>query len=236
MHSSVQKNYCLPFYFSILKITAEKNDSWLCLSSSDHPTSNSASRKSSTGNRHKYSHRNKIRYEQELWLHLKPLLMCPFEMFGLYAFFAFNYEFWSVHFIKELIKLLNRFDAPSVLACNFMHSNNITDIKVICVSSPNCLQGQTFKLLHFALTAKTALERILGQAHSQRCHYSFWIVTYGRKYPFCQWNRQASALFSCKTIAQLLCCQKYCLQWNCFCWVTDFSWEKQFWSQTFGRL
>lgn len=153
-------------------------------------------------------------------------------MFGLYAFFAFNYEFWSVHFIKELIILTNRFHAPSVLACNFMHSNNITDIKVVCVSSPNCLQGQTFKLLHFALTAKTALERILGQAHSQRCHYSFWIVTYGRKYPSCQWNRQASALFSCKTIAQLLCCQKYCLQWNCFCWVTDFSWEKQFWSQT----
>lgn len=66
VHYSFSENYCLPFHFSILKITSEKNDSWLCLSSSDHPTSNPTSRESSAGNRHEYSHRNKIRYEQSL--------------------------------------------------------------------------------------------------------------------------------------------------------------------------
>lgn len=94
VHSSFQENYCLPFYFSIFKITAGKNDSWLCLSSSDHPTSNATSRESSTGNRHKYSHRNKIRYEQGfnsssnlyLCVHLKYLAFILFShlvmMFG----------------------------------------------------------------------------------------------------------------------------------------------------------
>lgn len=92
--------------------------------------------------------------------------MGPFEILGLYTFFTFNYDFWSGHFIKELTKLTKRFDAPNILACNFMHPNNITDIKVGFVSSLNCYQGQSFKLLHFALTVKTMLERILCQAHS----------------------------------------------------------------------
>lgn len=77
-----------------------------------------------------------------------------------------------MHFIKELIKII-RFDVSNILACNFMHPNNITNIKVMCVSSLNCFQGQTFKLLHFALTAKTVLERIMCQAHSQHCRYNF---------------------------------------------------------------
>lgn len=47
-----------------------------------------------------------------------------------------------------------------------MPSNNITDIRVLCVISLNCFQSQTFKLLHFAFTANTVFERITCQAHS----------------------------------------------------------------------
>lgn len=57
-----------------------------------------------------------------------------------------------MRFVKELIKLTNRFDVPNILACNFMHPNNITDIKVICVSSLNCFQGQSEELLFLFLS------------------------------------------------------------------------------------
>lgn len=61
---------------------------------------------------------------------------------------------------------------------------------------------------------------------------------------FLQWAENTLSVIETDELLQclhaksfhILCCQKDCLQWNCFSWVTDISWEKQFWSQTFNSL